>query len=61
MAQISIVIPVYRVEKTFLKKCIESLLNQTLKDLEVIIVDDGTTDECKELCRAFAERDHRIL
>ncbi|MCI6465882.1 MAG: glycosyltransferase [Faecalicatena sp.] len=61
MAQISIVIPVYRVEKTFLKKCIESLLNQTLKDLEVIIVDDGTTDECKEFCRAFAERDHRIL
>lgn len=61
MAQVSIVIPVYRVNRDHLRKCIESLIGQTLREIEIIIVDDGTTDDCKELCREFAAREERIL
>lgn len=61
MAQVSVVIPVYRVDKEYLRKCIESLRNQSLEDIQIIIVDDGTTEECKELCRDYAEKESRIL
>ncbi|WP_333813452.1 glycosyltransferase [Muricomes intestini] len=61
MAQVSIVVPVYRVNKELLRKCIESLLGQTLSEIEIIIVDDGTTNDCKELCEEFAAREKRIL
>lgn len=61
MAQVSIVIPVYRVDEELLRKCIESLLLQTLNEIEIIIVDDGTTDACKELCKEFAAEEDRIL
>ena len=56
---ISIVIPVYKVEK-YLEKCIESIINLTYKNLEIIIVDDGSPDNCPQMCDEFAKSDKRI-
>lgn len=57
--QISIIIPVYNAEK-YIKKCIDSILNQTLADFEVILIDDGSTDSSREICDEYAEIDTRI-
>ena len=59
MPRISIIVPVYRVER-YLNKCIESILNQTLTDFELILVDDGSPDKCPEFCDRYANRDSRI-
>lgn len=56
---ISIIVPIYKVEK-YLSKCVNSILNQTYKDLEIILVDDGSPDNCPHMCDAFAEKDSRI-
>lgn len=56
---ISVIIPVYNAGKYF-KNCINSIINQTYKNLEIIIVDDGSTDGTAELCDKFAEQDSRI-
>lgn len=56
---ISIVIPVYNVEK-YLKKCIESVMKQTYKNLEIILVDDGSTDLCSNICDEYEKKDKRI-
>ena len=56
---ISIVIPVYKVE-LYLEKCIESIINQTYKNLEIIIVDDGSPDNCPKICDEYAQKDNRI-
>lgn len=56
---ISVIVPVYKVEK-FLRKCIESIVNQTYKNLEIILVDDGSPDGCPEICDEYARRDPRI-
>ena len=56
---ISVIVPVYKVEQ-YLPACVESLRNQTFRDLEIILVDDGSPDRCGELCEAFAEEDTRI-
>lgn len=55
----SVVIPVYNSEK-YLKKCLNSVINQTLKDIEIICVDDGSTDKSVEILNSFAEKDGRI-
>ena len=47
MVLVSIVVPIYKVEK-YLSRCVQSLLNQTLKDIEIILVDDGSPDKCPE-------------
>ena len=52
----SVVVPIYNVEK-YLNKCVESILNQTYKDFELILVDDGSPDHCPEICDEYAERD----
>ena len=59
MADVSIIVPVYKVEK-YLDRCVESLVNQTLKDIEIILVDDGSPDNCPALCDKWAEKDGRI-
>lgn len=59
MAKLSVIVPVYNVEK-YLERCIESLLAQTHTDLEILLVDDGSTDSSPEICDAFAEKDARI-
>ena len=56
---ISIIVPVYNVEK-YLKRCIDSILNQTFKDFELILVNDGSTDGCKEICNQYEKLDNRI-
>ena len=56
---ISVIVPIYRVE-VYLEKCINSILNQTYKNLEVILVDDGSDDTCPEICDRYAEKDSRV-
>ena len=57
---ISIIIPVYKVEQ-YLGKCVDSVLNQTYKELEIILVDDGSPDHCPEICEEYAGKDSRIV
>ena len=56
---ISIVVPIYKVEK-YINKCIESILNQTYKNLEIILVDDGSPDNCGKIADEYAKKDNRI-
>lgn len=56
---VSIIIPVYNVEK-YLPKCIDSVVNQTYKNLKIILVDDGSTDNSASVCDEYAKRDERI-
>ena len=56
---VSIIVPVYNVEK-YLKKAVESVINQTYPDWELILVDDGSTDSCPEICRQYERQDQRI-
>lgn len=56
---ISVIIPVYKVG-LYLDRCIESIVNQTYENLEIILVDDGSPDECPEMCDRWAEKDSRI-
>lgn len=58
-ARITVVVPVYNVEK-YLDRCVNSLVNQTYRNLEIILVDDGSPDRCGEMCDAWAQRDSRI-
>lgn len=55
----SIIIPVYRTEK-FLHKCIDSVLSQTYPNFELILVEDGSPDNCPQICEEYAKRDNRI-
>lgn len=57
--KISIIVPVYKVEK-YLDKCLESISNQTYKNLEIILIDDGSPDSCPEICDEWAKKDKRI-
>lgn len=57
--KISIIVPIYNVEK-YLDECMQSLLNQTLKDIEIILVDDESPDNCPKMCDDFANKDTRV-
>lgn len=57
---ISIIVPIYNVEK-YLAKCIESILNQTYTNFELILVDDGSPDNCGKICDSYKEKDSRII
>ena len=56
---LSVIIPVYKVE-AYLEKCVNSVRNQTYKNIEIILVDDGSPDNCPEICDRFAKEDDRI-
>ena len=58
--KVSVIIPVYNVEK-YLRQNLESVANQTLKDIEIICVDDGSTDSSFEIVKEFAEKDSRFI
>jgi len=60
MKTVSIIIPVFNLRNT-IGRCLESVLSQTYPDLQVIVVNDGSTDESGEICRSFAEKDNRII
>ena len=60
MEKISIIVPIYNVEK-YLEKCIKSILSQTYKNLEIILVDDGSPDKCGMICDKYKEIDDRII
>ena len=55
----SIIIPIYNVEK-YLDRCVRSVVDQTYKDLEIILVNDGSPDSCPAMCDEWAKRDSRI-
>lgn len=56
---ISVIVPVYKAEKT-ISRCVKSICNQTYLQLEIILVDDGSSDKCAEICDRFAKKDSRI-
>lgn len=56
---VSIVLPIYNVEK-YLDRCIESVINQTYRNLEILLVDDGSPDDCPQKCEEWAKKDGRI-
>ena len=60
MVRVSIVVPVYKVPEQYLRKCIESTIVQTLKEIEILLVDDGSPDQCGLICDEYAEKDDRI-
>lgn len=60
MEKITVIVPVYNVEK-YLKKCLESIRNQTYRDLEIICINDGSRDHSLEICKEVAEKDRRII
>lgn len=60
MDKISVIIPVYKVED-YLDRCVESIVNQTFQNIEIILVDDGSPDNCPALCDLWAQKDERVL
>ena len=56
---VSIIVPVYNVEK-YIFECVDSLINQTYRDIEIILVDDASPDNCPQICEDYAQRDERI-
>ena len=58
-SKISIIVPIYNVEK-YLPQCVDSLLNQTLRDIEIILVDDESPDNCPAICDEYAKQDRRV-
>lgn len=60
MAKISVIVPVYKVEK-YLSRCVDSILAQTYREFELILVDDGSPDRCGAMCEEYARQDRRII
>lgn len=58
--KVSVVVPIYKVEK-YISRCVDSILNQTYKNLEIILVDDGSPDKCGTIAENFAQIDNRII
>lgn len=56
----SIIVPVYKIKKEFLEQCVQSILRQSFSDLELILVEDGSPDDCGKYCDVYAEQDARI-
>lgn len=59
MCKVSVIVPVYNVEK-YLRKCLDSIINQTYKDIEIILVDDGSIDKSGKICDEYKKQDRRI-
>ncbi len=60
MPKVSVIVPVYNVEK-YLRECLDSIVNQTYKNIEVICIDDGSTDSSLEILQEYAQRDDRVV
>ena len=59
MVKISVIVPVYNAEK-YLNRCVNSILQQTFSDFEIILVDDGSEDQSRNICDEYAKKDKRI-
>ena len=59
MKKLSVIVPIYNVEE-YLTACIESILDQTYQNLELLLVDDGSTDNCKNICETYVSKDDRV-
>ena len=59
MATISIIIPVYNVEE-YLERCLQSVISQNYSDIEILLIDDGSTDRSPQICDSFAMKDNRV-
>ena len=59
MPEVSVIIPIYNTA-AYLRKALDSICDQTLKELEIILIDDGSTDDSGAVCDAYAQRDNRI-
>ena len=57
MLKFSVIVPIYKVEK-YIRECIESVMNQTYSNWELILVDDGSPDKCQEICDEYAVKDN---
>lgn len=60
MPEISIVVPIYKIERTYLEKSVAILIHQTFQDIEILLIDDGSPDECGKICDELAKKDARI-
>ena len=60
MPKVSVIIPVYNVEQ-YVEKSIQSVLNQSMKDIEIILVNDGSTDKSGEICDRYGQKEERII
>ena len=59
MEKISVIVPVFRVEK-YINRCVDSILAQSYKNLEIILVDDGSDDACPLICDEYMKKDKRV-
>ena len=59
MSKVSVIIPVYNVEK-YLRQCLDSVVNQTYSDIEIICIDDASTDGCYDILKEYEQKDKRI-
>ena len=57
---ISVIVPIYNVE-SYLEQCIKSIINQTYKNIEIILIDDGSTDKSPKICDKYKQKDSRII
>ena len=60
MNKITVIVPIYNTKEEFLRKCIESIINQSLKDIEIILVNDGSDERTKKICEEYKNNDSRI-
>ena len=59
LPKVSVIVPIYKAE-AYLNKCVDSLLVQTLKDFELLLIDDGSPDNSGEICDRYAQKDSRV-
>lgn len=59
MPDVSVIVPVYKVEP-YLRQCLDSLIGQTKQEIEIILIDDGSPDNCGQICEEYAKKDSRI-
>ena len=59
-SMISVIVPIYKVPENYLRKCIESIIQQTMTNIEILLIDDGSPDNCGEICDSYALQDQRI-
>ena len=59
MVKVSVIVPFYNTHE-YIEKCLNTLVNQTLKDIEIILINDGSTDDSGKIAKAFQDKDSRI-